>query len=152
MSIWLEMINHIRPMIDNGSGGYMINPDSKNDDGTPIDMMGIIARNNISVATSEESGGKANNVDNPNIDIDGGIICMDGGFTVQDLNSLPGPTGNITLQGSMVAGKEEIVANFDGLNITQGYNRIVIFDDRFATGPPTWFPYLYYYKVISWLE
>ena len=147
-----DMVNNIDPMIPNGSGGYTVNPASLDENGDPLDMMGIIARNNITIATSVESGGWANNVTDPDINIDGGIICLDGGFTVQNLNSMPGPRGNINLQGSMVASKEESVANFDGLNITQGYNRHVIFDERFAIGPPTWFPYLTYYRVISWLE
>ena len=52
----------------------------------------------------------------------------------------------------MTAGKEEIVAQFNGNTLTAGYNRNVIFDDRFATGPPTWFPYLDYYRACTWLE
>ena len=72
----------------------------------------------------------------------------------RDLGSSPAnvPLGSIFLQGSMTAGKEEVVAQFSKNTLTAGYNRHVIFDERFATGPPTWFPYLDYYRVISWLE
>jgi hypothetical protein len=52
----------------------------------------------------------------------------------------------------MTAGKEEVVAQFSGNTLIAGYNRHVIFDERLAIGPPTWFQYLNYYRVISWLE
>ena len=52
----------------------------------------------------------------------------------------------------MTAGKEEIVAQFSGNTLTAGYNRNVIFDERLAIGPPQWFPYIDYYRAVSWLE
>jgi hypothetical protein len=143
-----DMIYETDPMIPNGAGGFMSNPDSD-------DIMGIIATNNIIVSTSNAAnnlGGYQNNVANPDIRIDAGIFCVKGGFEVENLNSMSGPAGSIYLQGSMTAGKEEIVAQFSGNTITKGYNRHVIFDSRFATSPPIWFPYLDYYRAFSWLE
>ena len=149
-----DMIYKTDPMIPNGEGGYMINPASVDENGKPRDLLGIIATNNVIVSTAGNLGGYENNVVNPNIHIDGGIFCNSGGFDVQNLGSSPVnvPLGSIFLQGSMTAGKEEIVAQFSGNTLTAGYNRNVIFDERFATGPPTWFPYLDYYRAVSWLE
>ena len=132
----------------------MVNPASLDVNGKPIDLLGIIATNNVIVSTSGNLGGYTNNVVNKDINIDGGIFCNSGGFSVEGLGASPAnvPLGSIYFQGSMTAGKEEIVAQFSGNTLTAGYNRHVVFDSRFATGPPTWFPYLDYYKVISWLE
>lgn len=155
-NIYLEgdMIYKTDPMIPNGKGGFTVNPASLDGDGKPLDMLGIIATNNILVSTNGNLGGVTNNVTNKNIQIDGGIFCNSGGFKVQNLGSSPAnvPLGSIFLQGSMTAGKEEVVAQYSGNTLTAGYNRHVIFDERLATGPPTWFPYLDYYRVISWLE
>ncbi len=155
-NIYLEgdMVYKTDPMIPNGEGGYMVNPASVDADGKPIDMLGIIATNDILVSTSGNLGGYENNVVNKNIQIDGGIFCNSGGFKVQGLGSSPAnvPLGSIYLEGSMTAGKEEVVAQFSSNTLTAGYNRHVVFDERLATGPPTWFPYLDYYRVISWLE
>lgn len=149
-----DLVYKTDPMIPNGSGGYMVNPASLDADGNPIDLMGIIATNDVVVSTSGTLGGYQNNVIDPDIHIDAGIFCNSGGFRVQGLGSSPAdiPLGSIYLQGSMTAGKEEIVAQFSGNTLTAGYNRHVIFDSRFATGAPTWFPYLDYYRAISWLE
>lgn len=142
-----DIVYAVDPMIPNGAGGYMPNPACD-------DMLGIIATNNIMIATSPQSGGKANNVDNPDIHIDAAMFAVKGGVQVQGLGAAPAnvPLGSIYLQGSMVAGKEESVAQFNGTTVTAGYNRNVIFDSRFALGPPTWFPKALYYKVMSWLE
>jgi hypothetical protein len=148
------MVYNIDPMIPNGAGGYMINPASLDADGKPRDVLGIVTTNNVFVSTSGNLGGYQNNVLNQDIQIDAGIFCNSGGFKVEGLGSSPAnvPLGSIYLQGSMTAGKEEVVAQFSGNTLIAGYNRHVIFDERLAIGPPTWFPYLNYYRVISWLE
>ncbi len=145
-----DMVDHIDPMLPNGSGGFEPNP-------ACTDIMGIIATNNVIVSTSFDAnnlGGYQENVVNKDIKIDAGIFCNSGGFSVEGLGKTPAnvPLGSIYLQGSMTAGKEEIVAEFSGNTLTAGYNRHVVFDSRFATSPPIWFPYLTYYRVISWLE
>ena len=149
-----DMIYNIDPMIPNGAGGYMINPASLDADGKPRDVLAIVTTNNVLVSTSGNLGGYQNNVLNQDINIDAGIFCNSGGFKVEGLGSSPAnvPLGSIYLQGSMTAGKEEVVAQFSGNTLIAGYNRHVIFDERFAIGPPTWFPYLTYYRVTSWLE
>ncbi len=48
--------------------------------GKPIDLLGIIATNNVIVSTAGNLGGYENNVVNPDIHIDGGIFCNSGGF------------------------------------------------------------------------
>ncbi len=142
-----DIVYETDPMIPNGAGGFMPNPDCN-------DKLGIVASNNIIVATSAQSGGKARNVDNPDINIDAAMFAVRGGLQVQDLGKSPAniPMGSLYLQGSMTAGKEESVALFNGTRVTAGYNRNVIFDSRFSLSPPTWFPLATYYKVVSWLE
>jgi hypothetical protein len=153
-----DMIYNTDPMIPNGEGGFKINPASLDADGNPLDLFGLITTNDIVVATvnTDNLGGYQNNVVNKDIHIDGGIFCNSGGFRAQDLGDSHKGTnvamGSIYLQGSMTAGKEETVAQFNGNNITAGYNRNVIFDERLAIGPPIWFPWLDYYRAISWLE
>ena len=149
-----DMVYNNPPMIPNGEGGYKVNPASIDADGKPIDLLGIIATNNVLVSTSGNLGGYTNNVVNKDIVIDGGIFCNSGGFSVEGLGASPAnvPLGSIYFTGSMTAGKEEIVADFSGNTLIDGYNRHVVFDSRFATGAPQWFPYLTYYRVVSWLE
>ena len=152
-----DMVYKTEPMIPDGAGGYMVNPASLDADGNPKDMMGIIATNNIIVSTNDvlnNLGGYQNNVVDKDINIDAGIFCNSGGFSVENLGKSPAdvPLGSINLIGSMTAGKEEIVADFSGNTLIDGYNRHVVFDERLATGPPTWFPYLDYYRAVSWLE
>lgn len=149
-----DMIYETDPMIPNGAGGYMINPGSLDEDGKPKDVLGVITTNDVVVSTSGNLGGYVNNVVNHDIQVDGAIFCNSGGFRVEGLGSPPAnvPLGSIYLQGSMTAGTEEKVAQFSGNTLTAGYNRHVVFDSRFAIGPPIWFPYLDYYRVISWLE
>jgi hypothetical protein len=145
-----DMINHIDPMLPNGEGGFEPNP-------ACTDVLGIVVTNNIVVSTENTAnnlGGYQNNVLNKDIHVDAGIFCNSGGFTVEGLGSAPAnvPLGSIYLQGSMTAGKEEIVAEFSGNTLICGYNRHVVFDSRYATSPPIWFPYLTYYRAVSWLE
>jgi hypothetical protein len=143
-----DMVYKTDPMIPNGAGGYKPNPNSK-------DMLGIAAANDILIATSAQSGGKANNVDNPDIHIDAAMFSLGGGLTVQNLGSAPAnkPLGSIYLQGSMSSGKEGIVAQLDNKgNITAGYKRNIIYDSRLSLSPPTWFPLSCYYRIASWLE
>jgi len=155
-NVYLEgdMVYNTKAMIPNGEGGYMVNPASLDADGKPLDMMGIIATNDIVVSTSGNLGGYENNVVDHDIQIDAAIFCNSGGFRVDGLGHSPAdvPLGLIYLQGSMTAGKEEIVADFSGNTLIDGYNRHVVFDSRLAIGPPQWFPYLTYYRVVSWLE
>lgn len=149
-----DMVYKTPPMIPNGEGGYMVNPASLDANGKPNDLLGVIATNNVLVSTTGNLGGYTNNVVNKDIQINGGIFCNSGGFSVQGLGSSPAdvPLGSIYFTGSMTAGKEETVAQFSGNTLTAGYNRHVVFDSRFATGAPEFFPYLDYYKVVSWLE
>ena len=58
-NVYLEgdMIYKTDPMIPNGSGGYDVNPASLDADGKALDMLGIIATNDILVSTSGNLGG-----------------------------------------------------------------------------------------------
>ena len=154
-----DMTYKTDPMISDGNGGYMINPESVDSDGKPKDLMGIVAANSIFISTLGNLGGQENNTDG-NVNIDAGIFCnmggavnSGGGFWVQDFGPLNNNIGYLTLKGSMVSGNEGTVVELNSKGeVISGFKRNVIFDERFAVGPPIWFPYFDYYGVISWLE
>ena len=150
-----DMVYTEPPMIpyinSDGLKDYKVNPLALDSNGDPKDLLGIIATNNVIVSTSGNLGGYTNNVADKNINVDGSIFCNSGGFEADNLSSLP-PLENINFQGSMTAGMEDMVAQFSGNTLIHGYNRHVVFDTRLNNGAPQWFPYLDYYKVVSWLE
>ncbi len=142
-----DMVNEVDPMLPDGHGGYIPNEAAD-------DVMGILATNNVNISTSVASGGQLNNVTNLDINVDASIFCRSGGFNMENLGgTTPKITGTILLQGSMIAGKEEMVAIYDNKNqLTAGYNRKVILDERNLVTPPLWYPAYRGYEVISWLE
>lgn len=142
-----DLVYNTPPMVPDGFGGYIPNEEC-------TDVMGIIATNNVNISTSVESGGFQNNVADPDINIDAGIMCISGGFNLIDLGVSPVdvPLGNINLRGSMIAGKEEKVAIYNNNVLEAGYNRHVVLDERFLVRPPMYFPYSDGYEIISWLE
>jgi hypothetical protein len=81
-------------------------------------------------------------------------MCLGGGFELEDLNPtyMNTLTGTIYLRGSMIAGKEEQVANYNNDVLLGGYDRHIVLDERFLARPPLWFPYSDGYEIISWLE
>lgn len=141
-----NMEYNVKSMVPDGQGGYTLNTSC-------TDMMGIIATNNIAISSSAASGGLVNNIVNKDIILDAAIYCQSGGFNLEGLGtSVKTPTGTIYLTGSMTAGKEEMVAIYDKNVLTAGYNRHVVFDDRFMTGAPQYFVMMPTYEIISWLE
>jgi hypothetical protein len=142
-----DMVYNTDPMIPDGNGGYIPNNES-------TDLMGIIATNNINISTSVESGGHQNNIVNPDIRIDAGIMCISGGFNLIGLGTPPAnvPLGQIYLQGSMIAGKEEKVAIYNNDVLEAGYSRHIVLDERFLITPPLYFPYSKGFEILSWLE
>lgn len=142
-----DMVYHEDPMVPDGSGGYVPNNNC-------TDLMGIIATNNLNISSSVESGGYQNNVANKDIRIDAGIMCISGGMNLIDLGTSPCnvPLGQVYLRGSMVAGKEELIAVYNNNVLQAGYARHIIMDERFLIKPPLYFPYSNGYEIISWLE
>lgn len=135
------------PMVLNSDGQYV--PDN-----TCTDLLEVMASNYAVISTSDASGGKTNNVSDKEVNIHAAIFCAKGGLKVEDLNSFTtGTTGIITLQGSMVSGVEEEAAKLDvNHNLEMGYNRHVIFDERFLQNPPPHIPLSNEYNIVSWLE
>lgn len=144
-----DMVYNTTPMLPDGNGGYTANESSS-------DLMGFIATNNVNISSSIESGGRLNNVTNKDLRIDASIMCISGGFNLIGLGSSPCdvPLGNIYLQGSMIAGKEERVADYDDATnkIIDGYGRHIVLDSRLLIKPPLYFPYSDGYGILSWLE
>ncbi len=134
------------------AGNYYENPDPAS-----TDLMGIIATNNVIISsenTANNLGGYQNNIDNEDLRVDAGVMCLKGGFQLEDLNPtyMNTLTGTIYLVGSMIAGKEEQVANYNNDVLLGGYDRHIVLDERFLARPPLWFPYSDGYEIISWLE
>ena len=116
------------------------------------DMMSIMTTNNVFVATSVESGGYLNNVANKDINIDAGIFCAQGGVQLQDYNGVNVDCGTFLIKGSVVALKEELIAKLDhNNNVVAGYERYVVFDERFTLTPPNLIP-TGKFEIYSWLE
>lgn len=115
------------------------------------DMLGVLASNNVWIATSTASGGYKNNVTDEDIHIDANIFCAGGGFETQDVGKIP-PSGTLYLRGGIVADKEELVSLTSSGNLTNGYYKHVIFDERFMMPLPPNFPLTGTYEILSWLE
>lgn len=135
------------PMVLNSEGQYVA-------DNSCTDLLEVMASNNAIVSTSVVSGAYAKNVEDKKINIHAAIFCAKGGLKVEDLNSFTtGTTGLLELQGSMVAGVEEVMAQTDGShNLNKGYSRHIIFDERFKMNPPAHIPLSNEYNIVSWLE
>ncbi|MEN8194011.1 MAG: hypothetical protein ABFS12_14400 [Bacteroidota bacterium] len=118
------------------------------------DMMGLMATNNVRVATSVESGGFANNVADGDIEINAFVFCAQGGVQLQDYNGINTDCGTFLVKGGVVAAKEELIAKLDADgNVVAGFERYVVFDERegLIEIPPYFIP-TGLYEIFSWLE
>ncbi len=118
------------------------------------DMMGLMATNNVRVATSTESGGEQNNVLDGDIEINAFVFCAQGGVQLQDYNGVDDYCGTFLVKGGVVAEKEELIAKLDSDgNIVAGFDRYVVFDERegLIEIPPYFIP-TGLYEIFSWLE
>lgn len=142
-----DLTYSVTPVLPDGNGGFLPNNES-------TDLLGIIATNNVNISSTVQSGGYVNNILNKDLRVDAGIFCRSGGFNLQGLGStVSTPTGTIYINGSMTAGKEELVAIYnDSDQLVAGYNRHVVLDERFLVKPPLYFPYTGGYNLVSWLE
>jgi hypothetical protein len=109
------------------------------------EMLGILATNNLYIANTPA------NVENKDVRIDAAIFCSQGGVKMED-PTIP-PSGQLYLRGGVVAAKEEEIAEVDGDgNVTNGYERYVIFDQRFMLNIPPNFPKTGEFEIVSWYE
>lgn len=122
---------------DSEQNKYVPNNDCKN-------MLGILATNNVVIADN------AANVANKDIHIDASIFCAQGGFKMEN-KTIP-PSGTLYLRGGVVAAKEELLATTKKDALTAGYNKFVIFDERFFLSIPPSFPNTGKLEVMSWAE
>lgn len=127
------------PMIwDPSINNYIVNEAS-------TDMLGILASNNVRIANTTA------NVQDKDINLHAAIFAAKGGFEMED-KSIP-PSGTLKLLGSAVAAKEEVVALTDKWgNITNGYIRHVVYDERMLTTVPPYFPSTDQFEIVSWYE
>jgi hypothetical protein len=127
------------PMVwDNAQGKYVPDYDAQ-------DMLGVLATNNVIIKNNDE------NVAHKDIHVDASIFCAQGGFQMEDKTI--GDAGSLYLRGGMIAAKEEIlgITDKDG-NVTNGYRKHVIFDERFMLKMPPAFPLTGNLEILSWYE
>jgi len=126
------------PMVwDYAKGKYVPNNDCE-------DMLGLLATNNVIITDNDA------NVADKDIHVDASIFCAQGGFTMED-NTIP-PSGTLYLRGGVVSAKEEILALTKKDAMTNGYNKHVIFDERFLLNIPPTFPNTGKLEIMSWYE
>ncbi len=108
------------------------------------DLLGIMATNNIIIADNDA------NVANKDIRVDGSLFTAQGGVIMENKN-IP-PSGSLYLRGGIISAKEELLGIFDKGVLNNGYNRNVIFDERFLLSMPPEFPVTDKFEIVSWYE
>ncbi|MBU2541037.1 MAG: hypothetical protein KJ593_03950 [Candidatus Omnitrophica bacterium] len=112
------------------------------------DMLGIIAEKEVIVSDS---------IAHNHIRIDGSIMAMDQSFTVENYNT-GDPRGILTVFGGIIQDQRGPVGtgSVNMVNgeaeITHGYAKNYIYDSRFATNPPMYFPRTGDYLNLVWQE
>lgn len=144
-----DMVYETDPMVRTSEEPLLWEPNVSSDD-----MMGLMATNNVIVATSVESGGYNNNVLAKDINIDASIFCAQGGVQLQDYNGVNTACGTFLIKGGVVAAKEELIAKLDNNgDVVAGFERYVVFDDRIGLFEiPPYFVPTGLYEIFSWLE
>ncbi len=117
---------------------------NKYDPTASTDMLGLMATNNIWVADTTPN--------ETDCRLDASVFCAQGGFKVENLNTI-GDRGQIFVRGGVVAAMEEEVAKIVTPGVIKGYKKHVIFDERnrLGTGPPL-FPKTGMFEIVSWFE
>jgi hypothetical protein len=114
--------------------------------GASVDVLGLIATNNVTIGLNASTYDPANW---PNCRIDAAMFALKGGF-----NALtPGGTGLLTVTGSIIEGSKGSIM---GANGNDGYIKRYHWDARFATSTyrPPFFPGFgpKTYKITNWWE
>jgi hypothetical protein len=120
-------------------------------DDSELSMLGIIAEKQVIVSSSAPH----------NIEIDASIMAMDESFIVENWNkdsdpSTPGfqPKGTLEVFGGIIQDTRGPVGTFDSTTNTfrTGYSKNYIYDSRFETNPPLYFPQTGDYLNLVWQE
>ncbi|MEW6009168.1 MAG: hypothetical protein AB1629_06010 [Candidatus Omnitrophota bacterium] len=107
------------------------------------DMLGVIAEKEVVVSSSAPS----------NLEIDASIMAMDRSFSVQNWNTVA-PKGTLKVFGGIIQDQRGPVGTFNSSTNTvqTGYSKSYIYDSRFTTAPPLYFPQTGDYLNLVWQE
>lgn len=110
---------------------------------TASDMLGIIAEKQVIVSSSAPY----------NLEIDASIMSMDSSFLVEDWQYGPAK-GTLKVFGGIIQDQRGPVGTFNSSTNTvqSGYAKRYIYDSRFTTSPPLYFPETGDYLKLAWYE
>ncbi|MFC2084535.1 hypothetical protein ACFLS9_05715 [Bacteroidota bacterium] len=132
-----DIVYREEPMLPDG-GGW-----EKNENCT--DMMAILATNNVILMDNP------NNVADKDVVIHASIFCAQGGLKIENEN-IPA-SGTVYIRGGVIAAKEEVLLKTNNLGeLTAGYKKHVVFDERMLIEMPIQFPMTGTFEIVSWLE
>ena len=139
----ISLPNYITPPVKNGnvlidgSITYKNNPQN----GPSTDMLGLVADNSVMLTTQSTQ----------NMTIDGAIFAKSGEFLYQNYNG-GSPMGYLDLYGAITNNIRGAVGTFSGHTLQTGYNKDYVYDSRFATTAPPFFPTTGQFQILAWRE
>lgn len=107
------------------------------------DMLGIVAKNEVLITQ--------NLANLTSIDIMGSIYVQNGGFGAENFATRP-ISGNINLLGGIIQNTRRAVGTFSGTSIVSGFAKRYMYDTRFMTASPPFFPGTGGFEIVSWYE
>lgn len=111
------------------------------------DMLGLLADNNV-IITDDSAN-------HSNVNVQASIFCRTGGLTAENYSSR-GVSGSLNLLGGVIQYQRGAVGTFNSsggvVTITSGFKKNYIYDTRFATTSPPYFPFTGKYQLVSWYE
>ena len=142
-----NMIYTQEPMTyDNTAGKWVPNENC-------TDMLGLVSSNNI-IAATQPAAAYAANITNKDINIYATMFTARGALQLEGLNNKTPLAGTMLVKGGEVTDHEENIANYNNKGVvTGGYNKYIIFDERFLMYVPPHFPGVFNrFESVSWLE
>ncbi len=109
------------------------------------DMLGIVAKGDVIVTNSTAT---------KNINIQASIYT-EKGFTAEDYGSrTPSSCGTINLYGGLIQRERKAVGTFNSSTqqMISGFSKRYIYDERFMTISPPYFPGTNKFEILSWYE
>jgi len=126
------------------TAGVWIDDDIVYNDKTQ-DMLGIVAKGDVTITNSTAT---------KNINIHGSIYT-EKGFTAEDYDDRsPSSCGAINLFGGLIQHERKPVGQFNSSTqqMVHGYSKRYIYDERFMTISPPYFPGTNKFEILSWYE
>ncbi len=125
------------------TGATVANDGSGRACSSSADKMGVIAEKQVIISASAPY----------NMEIDASVMAMDKSFLVENWDS-GSAKGNLKVFGGIIQNQRGPVGTFNSNtnSISTGYGKSYIYDSRFTTSPPDFFPQTGDYLKLLWLE